>query len=336
MINQNISLKDYNTFGIEASAKHFARFSSIKQLAELFLDKRFQEPKLIIGGGSNLLLTKNFNGLVLKNEIIGKEVVLENDYEIILKVGAGEIWHNFVLFCVESNYGGIENMSLIPGSVGAAPMQNIGAYGVELKSVFVSLEAFHIETGKVHSFDKEKCKFGYRDSIFKNSHKDQYIITSVTFRLTKKPTFNTSYGAINQELERMGITELSVKSISDAVINIRRTKLPDPAKIGNSGSFFKNPVLTNKVFANIKQNHPEIASYPNGENHTKVAAGWLIEQAGWKGKTIGNYGVHKNQALVLVNYGGATGSEIYELSQKIIDSVKAKFGVELQREVNII
>ena len=336
MIEQNISLKPYNTFGIEATAKWFARFSSIEELSELHADNRFLEQKLILGGGSNLLLTQNYNGLVLKNEICGHEIINENEEQITLKVGAGETWHNFVLFCVENNYGGIENLSLIPGSVGAAPMQNIGAYGVELKSVFVSLDAFHIKTGKIHSFSNEDCKFGYRESIFKNSHKGKYIITSVIFKLSKKPTFNTSYGAINDELKQMGITKLSVKAISDAVINIRRSKLPDPAEIGNSGSFFKNPVILNGVFEEIKRNHPQIASYPNGEHHTKIAAGWLIEQAGWKGKTIGNYGVHKNQALVLVNYGGATGKEIFDLSSQIIDSVKSKFGIELQREVNII
>ncbi|MBL4623937.1 MAG: UDP-N-acetylmuramate dehydrogenase [Flavobacteriales bacterium] len=336
LIEQNISLKAYNTFGIDVKTKLFARFSSVEELAELHSDERFQETRFILGGGSNVLLTQDFDGLVLKNEIIGKEILQEDDSHLIIKVGAGETWHDFVMYCVENNYAGVENMSLIPGSVGAAPMQNIGAYGVELKSVFVSLDAFHIESGEMHVYNNEACKFGYRESIFKNSHKGLYIITSVAFQLNKKPVFNTSYGAISQELKRMGVTDLSVKSISDAVINIRRSKLPDPKEIGNSGSFFKNPVISNELFEKVKQNHPQVASYPNGNMHTKIAAGWLIEQAGWKGKTIGNYGVHKNQALVLVNYGGATGSQIYDLSQEIIDSVNAKFGIELQREVNII
>ena len=243
MIEQNISLKPYNTFGIEAKTKWFASFSSVNELKEIHSDKRFNQSKLILGGGSNLLLTKDFEGLVLKNEILGKTIVREDDNSVFIEVGGGIVWHDFVLFCVANNYGGVENMSLIPGSVGAAPMQNIGAYGVELKSVFVSLDAFHIETGKMRSFSNEDCKFGYRESIFKTSHKGQYIITSVTFKLNKNPSFNTSYGAINDELKQMGITELSVKAVSDAVINIRKSKLPDPAEIGNSGSFFKNPVI---------------------------------------------------------------------------------------------
>jgi UDP-N-acetylmuramate dehydrogenase len=336
VIQKNISLKNLNTFGLEQKATSYSEIQIIDDLDKLYTEGYLAKKLLVIGGGSNILLTKDYDGLVLKNELKGIIILGEDDNSVTIEAGAGEVWHDFVLFCVKNNYGGVENMSLIPGSVGAAPMQNIGAYGAEIKSVFEKLNAFNLSTGKMESFSNAECKFGYRESIFKNTHKGKYIITSVVFKLNKNPNFNTSYGAIKGELERMGVKQLSIKAISDAVISIRKSKLPDPKEIGNSGSFFKNPVIPNSQFAKIKAKHPSIASYPDKEGHTKIAAGWLIEQAGWKGKTIDNYGVHKNQALVLVNYGGATGKQIFDLSQEIVDSVKTQFDIELHREVNII
>lgn len=334
----NHSLTNYNTFGIEANAKYFTSFESTEHLEEIRTTKEFkQEQKLILGGGSNVLFTKNQDSLVLLNRIKGIEVIEEDDNSYTIAVGGGENWHEFVLFCIKNNYAGIENMSLIPGSVGASPMQNIGAYGTEIKDVFVYLEAFHLETGETHKFDKNDCNFGYRESVFKNKHKGEYIITKVIYKLQKKASINSSYGAINQQLEKSNITNPSIKNISDAVIEIRQSKLPDPKKIGNSGSFFKNPIVDNTLIEKVKKEYPNLSTYPVDEKSSKVAAGWLIDQAGWKGKTIDNrFGVHKNQALVLVNYGGATGSEIYNLSSEIIDSVKEKYGIELEREVNIL
>ena len=266
---------------------------------------------------------------------MGKEIVKETEKELLIKVGAGENWHQFVLYCVSKNWGGIENLSLIPGNVGASPMQNIGAYGVEIKDVFYSLEALNMETLQVEEFSNEECRFGYRESIFKNSHKGKYSILSVTFVLQKKPKFNTSYGAIETQLKKMNVLEPTVKSISDAVIAIRSSKLPDPKEIGNAGSFFKNPVVSREEFSNILSQFPQVAHYPQNDGTVKIAAGWLIDQLGWKGKTINNYGVHKNQALVLVNYGGGDGKDIYNLSSEIIKSVEETFGVLLEREVNI-
>ena len=336
-LQENISLQPFNTFGLAESARFFARVESLNELKEILLMIRDNDLKyMILGGGSNILLTEKFEGIVVLNELKGISVVEETENHVFVKAEAGESWHDFVLYCIENNYAGIENMSLIPGSVGAAPMQNIGAYGVEIKDVFYELEAIHVETGETRTFSAKECAFGYRESVFKRSLKGQYIILSVTLKLNKKPEFKTSYGAITAELEAMGIETLSIKAISDAVINIRKSKLPDPAEIGNSGSFFKNPVLPTEIVEKIKIKYHAIASYPAGDGLTKVAAGWLIEQAGWKGKTLGNYGVHKNQALVLVNYGGATGKEIFELSTAIISSVQEQFGIELEREVNVV
>jgi UDP-N-acetylmuramate dehydrogenase len=337
-ILKNQSLLPFNTFGIESKAKYFTSFESIEDLKEIRETDTFKkEQKLILGGGSNVLFTKDQNAFVLLNNIKGIDVVGEDEESFSIAVGGGENWHEFVLFCIKNNYAGVENMSLIPGSVGASPMQNIGAYGTEIKDVFESLEAFHLKTGETHKFDKKDCSFGYRESVFKNKYKGDYIITKVVYRLLKKPEINSSYGAINQYLEKGNISNPSIKNISDAVIAIRQLKLPDPKKIGNSGSFFKNPIVQNSLLEKIKREYPNLSTYPVDENTSKVAAGWLIEQAGWKGKTIDNkYGVHKNQALVLVNYGGATGSQIYDLSTQIIDSVKDKYGIELEREVNIL
>ena len=334
MIQTNKNLKEYNTFGISVKAEMFAVFSSIEELKQI-LSFRNDKKLLVLGGGSNLLLTKDFDGLVIKNEIKRFEVIEETVSEVIVESGAGENWHEFVLQCIDKGFGGIENLSLIPGSVGASPMQNIGAYGIEIKDVFESLSAYHIASGEIHYFDKTKCEFGYRESIFKNKVKGEYIILTVTFRLTKNPTINSSYGAINEQLKVMGIQVPTIKELSDAVIAIRQSKLPDPRIIGNAGSFFKNPTVEITLLEQIQKNYPDIPNYP-AENRRKLAAGWLIEKAGWKGRTFDNYGVHKLQALVLVNYGNCTGQEIFDLSSQIIQDVFEKFGVLLEREVNIL
>lgn len=336
MLEKNCSLQPYNTFGIDVQATAFDRFSSVSSLETCLKNNTTGLELLIVGGGSNILLTKNFDGLVLKNEIKGFEVISENDQTVIVQVGAGEIWHEFVLKCIELGFAGVENMSLIPGSVGASPMQNIGAYGVEIKDVFHSLEAYHIESGVIHTFDKEQCEFGYRESVFKRKLKGQYVIVSVSFQLSKIATIHKNYGAIETQLTEMGISNPSIKDISDAVIAIRRSKLPDPAVLGNAGSFFKNPVVDQEIVAIILQKFPDAPNYPAETGKRKLAAGWLIEQTGWKGKTIDTCGVHKLQALVLVNYGGSTGQQIYDLSTQIIASVHEKFGVTLEREVNIL
>lgn len=334
---RNVSLKPFNTFGINCEAKELVEIADEANMASVLVNEyKLGKTPLILGGGSNVLFTKDVAELVVVNRLKGIKKIKEDADHVWVKAGAGEVWHEFVLWCISQNLAGVENMSLIPGSVGAAPMQNIGAYGVELKSVFESLEAIERSTGNLHTFDNATCEFGYRSSIFKTHAKNQFVITSVTFKLNKRPIFNTSYGAIEQELSSSGIKELSIKVISDAVIRIRESKLPNPTEIGNAGSFFKNPVIETKLFEEIKKIYPTIPGYPASDGYTKVAAGWLIDQAGWKGKTIGSYGVHKKQALVLVNYGGASGKEIYSLSGKILSDIRQKFGIELEREVNII
>lgn len=335
MILNNVPLKEFNTFGIQSFAKRFARFSSKEELDEILL-QRNNEPLLVLGGGSNVLFTKDFDGLVIRNEIKGFEIIEDGKEYAIVKSGAGEVWHDFVLKCISYDLGGIENLSLIPGSVGASPMQNIGAYGVEIKDVFHSLEAYEISTGNVRTFNHKECQFGYRESVFKRALKDQYIILSVSFRLNKTHQINSSYGAINSELERIGIQNPTIKDISNAVIAIRSSKLPNPKEIGNAGSFFKNPVVDVEVLEKIQLTHDNVPNYPAENGKVKLAAGWLIEQAGWKGKTISTYGVHKNQALVLVNYSDSKGSDIFDLSTQIIEDISSKFGVELEREVNIL
>ena len=337
IIHENYSLKKLNTFGINASARYFTEVSSVDDILEILSQKTFSNTqKLILGGGSNLLFTKDFDGIILKNNLQGIETIKEDADSYLIKAGAGEVWHNLVMHCIAKNYAGLENLSLIPGNVGASPMQNIGAYGVEIKDSFYELEALHIADKTIHRFSNSDCKFGYRESVFKNEFKNQYIIISVTYRLRKIPIFNTSYGAIEKELEEMGVAELSIQAISQAVCNIRRSKLPNPAEIGNAGSFFKNPEVLNDQYQFLKNKFPAIVGYDLKNGNVKLAAGWLIEQCGWKGKTFGDAGVHKLQALVLVNYNNATGNEIYELSQNIIDSVKDRFGVILEREVNIV
>lgn len=335
MIKENVNLQPYNTFGLSVEAQFFGSFGSVDELHQLITDHK-ELPLLVLGGGSNILLTKNVKGLTLKNDLKGIEVVKEEGDDVYIKAQGGEIWHNLVLYCIDKGYGGIENLSLIPGSVGAAPMQNIGAYGVEVKDLFVELEAYEIASGTVRTFTHDECSFGYRESVFKRHLKGKFIITSVTLKLSNNPTLNTSYGAIGQRLEEVGIVSPGIKDVSDAVIHIRQSKLPDPKEIGNSGSFFKNPVVSKANFEALKKKYPEIANYPLTDGTIKLAAGWLIDRAGWKGKTIGNYGVHKNQALVLVNYGGAKGEDIYQLSEDILASVKSLYDIDLEREVNVI
>ncbi|MFY9309337.1 MAG: UDP-N-acetylmuramate dehydrogenase [Bacteroidia bacterium] len=337
VVRENFSLKKLNTFGIDAFAKYYVELDTLTGFQEILSDNAYKtEQKLILGGGSNILFTKDFNGVVLKNKLKGITVVDETADHYFIKAGAGEVWHEFVMHCVTNNYAGLENLSLIPGCVGASPMQNIGAYGVEIKDCFHELEALRIEDLTLHTFSNSDCKFGYRESVFKHEYKNQFIITSVTYRLNKRPVLNTSYGAIEKELEAMGVAAPSIQTISKAVCNIRSSKLPDPAQIGNAGSFFKNPEITADKHKLLKEKFPELVSYSLAGGNYKLAAGWLIEQCGWKGKTFGDAGVHKLQALVLVNYNNATGNEIYQLSQKVMDSVKEKFGVDLEREVNII
>lgn len=338
-IHENTSLIHINTFQVPAKARYFSTFSDAAELENLPVNN---VPLLIVGGGSNILFTKDFDGLVLKNEIRGIEELHEDPEYVYVRAGAGENWHSFVLYCLEKGWGGLENLSLIPGNVGAAPIQNIGAYGVELEDLFWDLEAFDLTQKKIRTFTKTDCEFNYRDSIFKNRYKGQLVILNVTFRLRKKPVFHTSYGIIQQELDNMGIRELGIKAISQAVINIRSRKLPDPAKIGNAGSFFKNPSVRKDFYDSLQIKNPGIVGYPNLNGSVKLAAGWLIEQCGpessvsWKGYRIGDAGCHPNQALVLVNYGSATGAQVYELSEKIKKSVKDRFNVDLEREVNII
>ena len=331
-MQQNISLLPYNTFGIDVAAEYFADVAAIGELDEFAREQR----KLhILGGGSNLLLTQNVTGIVLRNRLKGIKTVQEDEDNVWLEVSSGEIWHELVMHTVEKGWGGLENLALIPGTVGASPIQNIGAYGREAKETIESVNFWHWADRNLVTLKNDECHFGYRDSIFKNSYKDKAFITSVVFRLQKHPVFNTSYGAIEQELEAMNVSELSVASIAQAVINIRSSKLPDPKKIGNAGSFFKNPAISKHVFEQLKHHNPGVPSYPFSDEMVKVPAGWLIEQCGWKGYRAGNVGVHAKQALVLVNYGHAKGNEIWQLSTDIVASVNERFGIILEREVQV-
>lgn len=336
-VSENVGLRPYNTFGIDAKARYFAPFTSTDELQTLLQDARWQPySRLILGGGSNLLMTRDVDALVLKNELKGIDIIREDGDAVYVKAGAGENWHHFVQYCIAHNLAGLENLSLIPGNVGASPMQNIGAYGVEIKDTFYSLEAYHLQDHTVVTFDNAACGFGYRESVFKRQHKGQFVILSVTFKLSRTPHFNTSYGAIEEELKRMHVDTLSIQAISQAVINIRSSKLPNPKEIGNAGSFFKNPTVDAAKYHALKAAFPALAAYPAPHEQYKLAAGWLIEQCGWKGYREGDAGVHAKQALVLVNYGHAAGADIYNLSQRVLDSVQERFGVELEREVNIL
>jgi len=335
-IQNNFSLKKYNTFGIEAKAKQFVAVHSIEDLNTI-LKEHQSEPKFILGGGSNMLLTQDIQALVIHIDLKGKKVLKEDDDFVWVESQAGENWHEFVLWTIDQNFGGLENMSLIPGNVGTTPVQNIGAYGTEIKDTFVSCEAMTIATQVMKTFSKEDCHFGYRESIFKQEVKDQFIITSAVFKLTKRNhKINTSYGDITKELEKQNVTTPTLKDVSNAVIAIRQSKLPDPATLGNSGSFFKNPIIPKEQYEKAHALHPEMPHYVVSETEVKVPAGWLIEKTGFKGKRFGDAGIHKNQALVLVNYGNATGQEILAVSRDIQTTVLNEFGIAIEAEVNII
>jgi UDP-N-acetylmuramate dehydrogenase len=338
-ILKNVSLQPFNTFGFDVQAHSMVRCSSLEEIQQgLSSAQEEQQSVIILGGGSNILLTKNLDALVLKIEIKGIEVLDETSESVRVRAGAGENWHEFVLHALSRNWGGVENLSLIPGTVGAAPMQNIGAYGVEIEHVFHSLRAINRTTGELYTFKPEQCEFGYRESVFKKELKEKFIIYDVTFDLTKPPhhQLNTSYGAIESTLAEWGVSSPSIHDVSNAVIAIRQSKLPDPAKIGNSGSFFKNPAISNDQFNELKQEFPELPGYPMGQMATKVPAGWLIERCGWKGFERNGVGVHKKQALVLVNYGDGRGEEVEKLARAIQESVESKFGITLHPEVNIL
>lgn len=336
-IQSNVSLRHLNTFGLDAEARYFANVRSVGELTAVLTDPEWKHiPKFILGGGSNILLTRNIEALVIHPDIRGIEKIEEDASSVVLHVGAGEVWHDFVMHCVDEGYGGIENLSLIPGTVGAAPMQNIGAYGVEIKSVVESVEAVEIDHGEKRIFSNAECQFGYRESIFKKALKDRYVITGATFRLSKQPVLNAAYGDVQKTLQEMGVGVPTIRDISEAIMKIRRSKLPDPAEIGNAGSFFKNPEIPLAQFAQLRETFSEVPGYPVDPETVKVPAGWLIERAGWKGYREGDIGVHARQALVLVNYGGGSGLAIKALSEKIQESVFEKFGVRLHAEVNFI
>lgn len=336
-IKTNNPLQALNTFHIKVDGKFYLEVASVKelQLAWEFAQEH-SLPLLILGGGSNILFTEDFPGLVMKVNFKGIEIIEETEEYVMVKAGAGEVWDEFVAHCVENGFGGLENLSLIPGSVGASPVQNIGAYGVEMKDYFESLEFYDFQTQTIRHFEKQDCHFAYRNSIFKKELKGKGVVVSVTFKLTKKPEFKTGYGSIREELQRMGTKDLSIDALRRAVIQIRRSKLPDPEEIGNAGSFFKNPSVAADIHEILASENPRLVSFPQAENTFKLAAGWLIDQCGWKGYRAGDAGVHKNQALVLVNYGEATGQEIYELSEKIRESVLNRFHIELECEVNVL
>lgn len=339
MINllENISLKKRNTFGVEAKARYFASFTSYEDLKELIQSKHpAQGQHLTMGGGSNLLFTKDFDGWILHNDIKGIKIEQESGDEVLIKVGGGENWSDFVDFTVEKDWYGLENLSLIPGSVGAAPVQNIGAYGVEQKEAFVSLEACNLITGKICQFNKLECDFGYRHSIFKGDEKNKWMVLNVTYRLQKKGELHLDYTPLRKFFEEKPFNQISVKAVSEAVKSIRRSKLPDPKVLGNGGSFFKNPVITKKEFLHLQKKHADIPFYELKDNKIKLAAGWLIEQSGWKGKRMGQAAVHDKQALVLINLGNASGLEILELSNAIVEDVLHKFGIRLEPEVLIL
>jgi len=333
---ENFSLKNYNTFGIEAKAKEFVAVHSVNELRKIIKENKSKK-KFILGGGSNMLLTKDVDALVIHLDLKGKKITNETERHVWVESQAGENWHEFVLWTLEHDFGGLENMSLIPGNVGTTPIQNIGAYGTEIKDTFVSCEAMEIASQKMKTFQHSECNFGYRESIFKQEAKDQYIITSVVFKLTKtNHTIKTSYGDIIAELSKQNVIKPTLKDVSNAVIAIRKSKLPDPKELGNSGSFFKNPIVLKTDFEAIHCKFPEMKFYEVSETEVKIPAGWLIEQAGFKGKRFGDAGIHKNQALVLVNYGNATGQEILAVSKDIQKTVFEKFGIHIEAEVNVI
>lgn len=329
-IQKNISLKPFNTFGIDEVAEFFTELNSEKELKEL---TTLPYEKKIMGGGSNILLTKPVNGLVIQNKLKGITKEREDENYVLVKVSSGENWHNLVMYAIDNKWAGIENLALIPGTVGASPMQNIGAYGVEVKDCIESVTAWHWQEKEFITYTNSECRFGYRDSIFKHDLKGKVFVTSVIYRFNKTPRYNISYGAIEQELEKMGVTEISVKAIAEAVIAIRKSKLPDPAVIGNAGSFFKNPTIPVLQYQKLKETHADMPSYIVSDDLVKIPAGWLIEKAGWKGYRKDGYGVHAKQALVLVNYGEAKGSDIKSLANEVVNDITQKFGITLEQEV---
>jgi UDP-N-acetylmuramate dehydrogenase len=336
MLLRNVSLKNLNTFGFDVNADIWFAFNSEDQLRSLWKTNLLNRSSpLVLGGGSNIVFTQNYPGIVLKNCFSGYRIDREDSNHVWLEVGGGENWHNLVMHAVNEGWGGIENLSLIPGTVGAAPIQNIGAYGAELKDVFYKLNAFDLQEGKMTTFSLEDCRFGYRDSVFKNEGKGRYIICSVTLKLNKKPEVNIKYGDISSVLENWNIKNPGIADVSRAIIHIRQSKLPDPLVLGNCGSFFKNPVVSNEIAEKISQNHPDLKRFDAGPGLTKLPAAWLIEKAGWKGFRRGDAGVHEKQALVLVNYGNAHGNDIFQLACEIQSDVLLKFGVALEMEVNI-
>lgn len=336
-IESDISLKPYNTFGVDALASEFIEVDEASDLQQLIQSDAFKDKKLLVlGGGSNILFTENFDGLVIRNGIGGIHEVKLNDEQVRVTAGAGVVWDDLVHYCIEKGYSGIENLIAIPGCVGAGPIQNIGAYGVELKDTFYCLQAIDLETAEAKTFYREDCEFGYRDSVFKKHLKGQYIITSVSLDLYLDHRPDISYGAIREELQKKGVEEIGIKDVAEAVATIRSRKLPDPEVTGNAGSFFKNPVVNEKIYREILNRYPDMPSYKGDKGMVKIPAGWMIEQCGWKGKTHGDAAVHDKQALVLVNRGNATGQEVIELAQEIRQSVLDEFGIELEFEVNVI
>jgi len=336
-IKTNYPLKSLNTFNLNVDGKYFIEVASSDEIAPAYNFAKDKElPLLVLGGGSNLLFRDDFQGLILKVNIKGIKIIDQSGEYVIVKVGAGEVWDDFVDYCVKNGFGGIENLSIIPGSVGASPVQNIGAYGVEMKDYFKELEYYNFETGEIKTYQNQDCRFDYRSSIFKNTLKGKGVVTSVTFKLLLKPNLKTTYGTIQQQLDKMEVEEFTLKTLREAIIQIRRSKLPEPDEIGNAGSFFKNPIISSERYQAISMKYPDLVAYPQNDGSVKLAAGWLIDQAGWKGYREGDAGVHDKQALVLVNYGNASGSEIFNLSEKIRKSVIDNFGVELEREVNVV
>lgn len=332
---QQLDLQHLNTFHIQAFATEYAYIETLTDITEAIQYAQKKQHSLrILGGGSNVLLTQDIKDLLLINRLRGIELVYEDQEVIDLQCMSGEAWHDCVMWAVQRGYGGIENLSLIPGTAGAAPIQNIGAYGVECKDVLLRLSAINLQDASLHEFTAADCRFGYRDSIFKQEARNQYFIVSITLRLQKKPTYHIDYGNIREELTAQGVETLSVKAVSDAVMSIRRRKLPDPAKIGNAGSFFKNPVISQGHYQELKTKFPNMPSFVSG-HEVKIPAAWLIESCGWKGFREGDYGVHTQQALCLVNYNQAKGTQILELSTRIMDAVLAQFNIQLEREVNI-
>lgn len=336
LIQNNINLKKFNTFHVSAYARYFADIKNTEDLLEaLSFAQQHELPFMLIGQGSNLLFKEDYAGLIIELNIKGINLVGEDEDHYFVTACCGEIWHDFVQYCLQAGYYGLENLSLIPGTVGAAPVQNIGAYGVELSSFLHELDALEIASGEVKTFSKEDCRLSYRQSIFKTALKNRYVITSVTFKLLKQAQLNLTYPALQEALKDKTEAQLTPQLVSDTVCGIRRSKLPDPGQLGNAGSFFWNPLVSASEFQRLKTSHPDIVAYPH-EGQYKLAAAWLIEQAGWKGYRKGDIGVHKEHALVLVNYGEASGGELYELSTRIQVSVKDMFGIELQPEVRII